>query len=79
MIWECFFHQNRLQTKGLNSKSRAEGKIIRTKCFVLDFNGERMQSDVTAERALSHGEKKTDNHKQGSVAYPSKSSSAAAL
>lgn len=78
MIWECFFHQNRLQTKGLNSKSRAEGKIIRTKCFVLDFNGERMQSDVTAERALSHGEK-TDNHKQGSVAYPSKSSSAAAL
>lgn len=68
-----------MQTKGLNSISGAEGKIIRTKCFVLDFNGERMQSDVTAERALSHGEKKTDNHKQGSVAYPSKSSSAAAL
>lgn len=67
-----------MQTKGLNSISGAEGKIIRTK-IVLDFNGERMQSDVTAERALSHGEKKTDNHKQGSVAYPSKSSSAAAL
>lgn len=45
-----------MQTKGLNSKSGAEGKIIRTKIIVLDFNGEQMQSDVTAERALSHGE-----------------------
>lgn len=51
MIWQCFIHQNKMQTKGLNSISGAEGKIIRTKCFVLDFNGERMQSDVTAERA----------------------------
>lgn len=74
-----FYSPKQNANQGTELITGAEGKIIRTKCFVLDFNGERMQSDVTAERALSHGEKKTDNHKQGSVAYPSKSSSAAAL
>lgn len=75
-----FYSLKQNANQGLNSKSGAEGKIIQTKYFYLDFYGEQMQSNVTAERAeWWRVEDRFNKHKQGSVAYPSKSRSAAAL
>lgn len=69
-----------MQTRDWTQNLELREKWSRQNIFILDFYGEQMQSNVTAERAeWWRVEDRFNNHKQGSVAYPSKSRSAAAL